>query len=212
MNKRAVAVCVGLAAAAAAVSALTVAGQWSGDGSTSASTLAEPQGQTLEQRFGEKFQVLRGTVVNVEIRRTDSVKDNEQSQNSSQRAAIERTLKEEDRWAAFIDVSVNDWIRGNGHRGDGPQSIVATRGVSFTSSGESAGSTLSTDLSDPAVLDTLKEGTQFEFVVKGDKLYGRYYGLVAAFALVDGIPQEVDFEGRRRFEISSPADPTPFGD
>ena len=151
---------------------------------------ARPDGPTLGEKHGRiRMHVVRATVRDHRIASTASIGDFELSENIEERSS-QLEHADEHRWMALIEVEVNRWVRGHGTYGDEPRDIVLLRGVAPTVVGSSArrlpSATLSTDETNTAFLDNLPVGSEFEFHIVRETLYGRYYGLVAAFQVVDG--------------------------
>jgi hypothetical protein len=167
--------------------------------------ISDAPGSTMREKYGPRSRtfVLRGTITDKGTRPINSVSDAEFSEHAEERRQLENQMRE-DRWMAFFDVDVQRWVEGRGTHGNGPKSIVLTHGVAFNNEGERVGSGLSGDWRDRSLYDKLVVGKEFEFHVVTESFYGKYYGIVYAYPIVNGVVQEESLEGLRlrdyRFE------------
>lgn len=175
-----------------------------GAGFLSLNAISQPEGKTFTEMYGPKqTYVVRGNITKKTIRDKGSVTDAEVSENSRERAQNERH-KRDDRWLAFLDVDVREWVEGRGTHKDEPKKITLLRGVAFTDKGDAAGSALSGDWTDRTLYDELTTGSEYEFHIVTEGFHGKYYGLMFAYPVVSGVVQDKDFQGFRmrdyRFE------------
>lgn len=170
-----------------------------GDEQTAQQAQTVAGGRTMHEKYGalpSRSYVVKGRIVGKGIRRIGSLKDAEPSENATERAQQVR-YAQDDRWLAAFDVDVSEWVDGRGTQGNGPRAITVLHGVSFTTSDDRAGVTLSGDWTDRALYDELNVDDEYEFHIVTESLYGKYYGLLFAFPITDGKVSDTDIRGKR---------------